>query len=231
MDRRTIDRKAVSLRRDVMAFVQQRFPDAANPRDYLHPKYAAEFLGYAFEERGDLDLELRSVDDAARKKVGVITGLLDRKERKIAVSERFSPAEKRFAGAHELGHLRLHPFVETIHRDRLPKGSRTPRSRTEVEADWFAATYLMPKKWIERDVEEKYGERPIRVGPGLLWWLSPDDPDRFELPSADELDVEKAIATCTNIGSGHFVSLADEYGVSVEAMARRLRELNLVEIA
>lgn len=223
-----IERKAATLRRQVMEYAKCQYPEAKNARAYLHARYAAEFLRYTYTERPDLDVELRLTDESAGKKVGVITGLLDRAEKVIAVSDRFSPAEKRYSAWHELGHLVLHPSMSKLHRDRLPNGQAI-KPPIEMEADYFAAVYGMPRKWITQDVEAKFGELPIKVSQNLLWWLSRNDPECFEFSNVDELDVEKTIATCTNIGNGPFVSLAEEYGVSAEAMARRLRELRLVD--
>lgn len=199
--------------------VQRRQPTVTNARQFLHPRYAAEVLGYEFQVRGDLDLELRSVDATAARKRGVITGLLDREKHVIAVSERYSPEEQRFAGAHELGHLILHPDLPRMHRDR----SDRPTTGTERSADQFAAAYTMPVKWVRDDVRDKFRQYPIKVTDTLAWWLDREDPERFLHSNPEQdLDLAVAVASCSTTGSGHFLSLREEYGVTGQAMAWRL---------
>ena len=225
MDDRITD-EAVKLRSQVLNYVRERNPKASNARQYLHPRYAAEMLGYRFQVRDDLDVELRLVDATAAAKRGVITGLLDRRNRVIAVSQRYSPEEQRFAGAHELGHLILHPGLPAMHRDRLDRRTNDPLERS---ADEFAAAYLMPPKWVYRDVTAKFGQCPIRVTEDVAWWLDRQEPERF-LHANPERDIELALAlaNCSTIGSQHFHSLQEEYGVTAQAMAWRLVELQLV---
>ena len=71
------------------------------------------------------------------------------------------------------------------------------------------------------------GQLSIKPDDDLLWRLDANDPDRFSRPDADDPMLEKLIAKHNDLGQ--FISLKDEYGVSTEAMARRLRELNLVQ--
>ena len=209
-----------------MKEVMRQHPDPTNARLYLHPRYAATVLGYDFQVRGDLDAELRSVDAAAARKRGVITGLLDRDERVIAVSERYSPEEQRFTGAHELGHLVLHPDLPTMHRDRNDRPTRDPLER---DANQFAAAYLMPAKWIRDDILDKFGECPLRVNDTLAWWLDREDPERFlHADRKRDVDLALAVASCTSLGNGHFCSMHNEYGVTAQAMAWRLIDLEVI---
>lgn len=228
MDKKTIQREAAKLRGEVLRHVKSRNPDARNAKQYLHPKYAFEMKGVTYEERPDLDLELRVVGEATSFKRSVVTGRLDRRRRVVATSERPSPAERLFTAAHELGHWVLHED-EIEHRDR-PVGAQARRPRREREADEFAAAYLMPRKWVEKDLKGRLGASPISVDENLAWWLDHTDHERLLVPNIDA-DKERAmaIAVCTNIGMGHFRSLADEYGVTAKAMALRLMELGLIE--
>ena len=221
-----VRREAAKLRRQVLDHVRKRYPQASNARQYLHPSYAAEMLGYEFQVRDDLDLELRLVDATAAAKRGVITGLLDRPNRVVAVSQRYSPEEQRFAGAHELGHLILHPGLPAMHRDRLDRPTNDPLERG---ANGFAAAYLMPARWIRGDVKAKFGQCPIRVTENIAWWLDRQDPERF-LHANPERDhaLALALANCSTIGSERFPSMQEEYGVTAQAMAWRLVELQLI---
>lgn len=228
MDKKTIQREAAKLRRRVLEYVTSHNPRAKNAKQYLHPKYAFEMLGVTYEERPDLDLELRVVGEQKRFKRSVIKGRLDRRNKTVATSERSSLAERRFTAAHELAHWILHKgMIE--HRDR-PVDVRAPRPRREREADEFAAAYLMPSKWVAEDLERRFGSLPVNVDENLAWWLDQTDHERLLVPNADaDFERAKAIAVCTNVGAGHFCSLADEYGVSAKAMALRLLELGLIK--
>ena len=222
-----IRRYAAKERQDTIAWMRQRFPDERNWKELLHPRLAIERHGYEYEERGDLDLELRVVGSPKVWKRSVCSGLLDRVGRLVAVSERSSPEERRFSAGHELGHINLHPDMEAAHRDRLT-GRKEKRPRREREADLFAVYYLMPKKWVISDVLQKFGSVPIVVDEHVAWWLDRDDHERFyEARFAKELAM--AVAGCSTLGGAHFRSLKEEYAVSAEAMAKRLQELSLID--
>ena len=242
MDKKTIQREAAKLRREVLNYVKSHNPRAQNAKQYLHPKYAFEMLGVTYEERPDLDLELRVFGEQKRFKRSVIKGRLDRRNKTVATSERSSLAERRFTAAHELAHWVLHKgMIE--HRDR-PSDQVGAKPRREREADEFAAAYLMPRKWVTKDLRTRFGTSPVNVDENLAWWLDQTDPERLldqsyrdgsvvldsNTPDADcERVKAMAIAVCTSVGAGHFCSLADEYGVSATAMALRLLELDLIK--
>ena len=86
----------------------------------------------------------------------------------------------------------------------------------------------MPPKWIATDLSHRFGNLPIEVGEMLAWWLDKEDWERLLTPDAD-FERSKAISICTNVGNGHFRSMAEEYGVTPAAMALRFMELNLVK--
>ena len=225
-----MERAAGKVRRQVLADVRSRMPDAKDARRFLHPKYAFEMMGVTYEERPDLDMELRLVGERSGVKTSVIAGRLDRRRKVVATSERLSPEERRFTAAHELGHLVLHKDV-IEHRDR-PIDVLTPRPKHEREADMFAAAYLMPRKWVSRDLEDRFGSLPIKVDENLAWWLDRTDHERLLEPSADaDFERARAIAICTNVGGRHFRSMREVYGVTATAMAWRLIELELIKRA
>ena len=223
-----IQREAATLRNEVLRHVKSLFPDATNARKYLHPKYAFRMMGFIYEERPNLDMELRVVGESTGIRRSVIAGRLDRRSKVVATSESLPPEERLFTAAHELGHLVLHEHA-IEHRDR-PIDLLTQRPEHEKEADAFAAAYLMPSKWIARDLESRFGSVPIRVDENLAWWLDKNDYERLLRPSEDaDIERAKAVSVCTNVGEGHFVSIKDEYGVTVTAMALRLIELDVIK--
>lgn len=93
---------------------------------------------------------------------GDLSGFLyrDSEQAVIGVNTSHSPTRQNFTIAHELGHLLLHD-QEQLHLDR---GFRV-RLRSEIssqgtdlaeqEANFFAASLLMPRSFIERDLENE----------------------------------------------------------------------------
>lgn len=80
-----------------------------------------------------------------------ISGAYDKKNRSIYIAQSDSYSRKAFTIAHELGHYVLHESkdVETLTRaEALRLGEKKPD--IEQEADWFAASLLMPRKMLER---------------------------------------------------------------------------------
>ena len=228
MDKKTIRREAVRLRKQVLEHVKLRCPTAENARRYLHPRFAFEMMGFVYEERPDLDLELRVLGEPSGVKRTVIAGRLDRLNKTVATSERQPPAERLFTAAHELGHLVLHAD-EIQHRDRPIDLLAKQKPLIERQADVFAAAYLMPARWIAKDLESRFGSSPVVVNEFLAWWLDPTDYERFLRPNKDaDFERAKAVSVCNCVGGEHFTSLAEAYGVTPTAMAYRLLELGLI---
>jgi Zn-dependent peptidase ImmA (M78 family) len=113
----------------------------------------------------------------------------------IGVNADHHPNRQNFTAAHELGHFLLHEF-DDVHVDRQFKvwlRSETSSQGTddeEKEANLFAAEFLMPARFLEKDVET-IGE--------------------FDL--LDEKVIQR---------------LAEDYGVSAQAMTFRLTYLGYV---
>lgn len=227
-----IEREARDLRNRVLRNVKAYEPNAKNARSYLDGRYAAEFLRFKFEKHPELDMSLGLVGHANRWRRTGIAGMIDRPDRLIVVSEKFSEEEQRFTGLHEVGHAVLHPELRGAHRDR-PIGSSKPRAELgplEWEADQFAVAYSMPEAWFVKDVEDRFMKVPIEVDEGLLWRLDPGDPDRFFRTRRDDLDLEKAIVSYAGFGQSiQFPSLKAIYGMSLTATALRVKELKLVD--
>jgi Zn-dependent peptidase ImmA (M78 family) len=93
---------------------------------------------------------------------GDLSGFLyrDKDQAVIGVNTSHSPARQKFTIAHELGHLLLHD-QEQLHVDhgfrvRLRSDlSSQGTDEAEQEANFFAASLLMPKEFIERDLADK----------------------------------------------------------------------------
>lgn len=81
--------------------------------------------------------------------------IIDGDNRIISINKAESPVRKRFTVAHELGHILLH-YDQELNVDLKPirlnrdSSSSMGESWREVEANYFAASILMPTEQIER---------------------------------------------------------------------------------
>ena len=93
---------------------------------------------------------------------GDLSGFLyrDKAQSVIGVNTSHSQARQNFTIAHELGHLLLHD-QEQLHVDRefrvrlRSDVSSQGTDEAEQEANFFAASLLMPREFIERDLADE----------------------------------------------------------------------------
>lgn len=112
----------------------------------------------------DLGIELRSGD------LGDVSGVLVRQGTSaiIGTNSTQSPQRQRFTIAHELGHFLLHEGI-TNHVDRSYRvnyrsaESSQATNVEEIEANFFAATILMPKLMLDAESAELAVDNDERV--------------------------------------------------------------------
>ncbi|WP_133490612.1 ImmA/IrrE family metallo-endopeptidase [Alcanivorax sp. 24] len=205
---------------------ERLFPNGDwTPTQLCDPRIACEVLDISYEELPYIDSRFARADEGK-----VLAGLIDRQAGRIVVSDALPDPVMRFTAAHEVGHWCLHPG-HILHRDMPVSGSDVPSLRSEIEqqADYFAACFLMPKKSIIKAFQNRFRvQLPLHFTDVLAYWLSPNDADSLISAPQSSLAREKALAQCTGLTSQRFQSLADEFKVSVGAMALRIRELGLV---
>lgn len=192
-----------------------------HPIDVLDPQLAAELLGFNFTLHPSLGWMVNG-----RRRVSV-AGLIDQSTRSIQVATDADPRVMRFTAAHEIGHAILHPDQTGLHRDQPLDGGRRSRDRTELEADKFATYFLLPEKLLVEEFKSRF------FGPFAL-----DEQTAFALLSKSIYEALKNLPTLRHVArklastayynGRHFVPLSESFGVSVEAMAIRLEELELV---
>lgn len=188
----------------------------------LDPAVAARVLDLEYEERAFIPSMHASFGGA---------GMIDRDRGVISISTQFSHQIQRFTGAHEIGHLTLHPNVGAggrVHRDRPIISTHVAgKPLYEQEADYFAACFLAPARLVIEEFNKRFGPQPLMLDENLAWHLLRDSfADLYAEPRA--LKFETAIASSRTLDGRHFTSLADHFSVSSGAMAIRLRELDLV---
>lgn len=158
-----------------------------------------------------------------------VAGVIDQPQKIVAISNGFPYEVQKFTAAHELGHAFLHD-QPILHRD-IPvdcPGKRETRDKTEIEADKFATYFLMPTKWIKSEFGKRYTEN--------IFQINEDSAFKFGGLSSIELKNEcknlrglsRKLSSGEFFNNSKFISLAELFNVSVEAMAIRLEELNLV---
>jgi Zn-dependent peptidase ImmA (M78 family) len=227
MDRRSIQSKVRELHKELWYRQDELWPGRQlTAIQMLEPKAAAEVLGLSYEEYPDLG----SSTFRFRGQQMRVAGLLDRQASKIAVSTEFPVKTIRFTAAHEIGHWVLHPG-EIMHRDRPMDGSRMPvgqQAPIELEANYFAACFLMPENLLRTIFGEMFGPEPFVFDDAVAFYLGKGDSESLLRAEENALDREFALARCTSLGGPQFISLADRFRVADSAMARRLKELKLI---
>lgn len=142
-----------------------------------------------------------------------------------------NPGEAAFSLAHELGHAVLHGrAVECLggRADRPPRsvrrGVRQPMpsivSSLESDANRFAAELLMPRKPVSEHFRNLFGVESLKSGSTEAMLLTKVG------AGASVYQVARALADYKV--STNMKSLAEQFGTSSDAMARRLAELDLV---
>jgi len=184
-----------------------------------------EVLRWTFEEPKEIE-HIGMVGGSERE----IAGLLERSSRTVSVASKYSPQIRRFTAAHELGHLILHNAVQSF-REAPVTDDRLQRRRTpiEMEADLFAAEYLMPSALVRGFYKKSFGE--------AIEASSIDDEIAFyfvgghspsTLRSMELLELAKIVAQTPPFTTPDAKPLTEIFGVSAFAMAIQLLDLELV---
>ncbi len=203
------------------------FPDRrhVDPLELLDPILTLRFLGFEcnlVESLGQYALEGQNVE---------VAGTVDASGRSVEVSRQFEPPVRKFTAAHELGHAILHP-AQALHRDRAFDGTqlRDPRDRTEWEADVFATYFLMPDKLVRARFEALFRTSEFVLNEETAFALNAGDIEELRARYIETRHLSRLLAKTTYYDGCHFDSLAQQFGVSFEAMAIRLEELRLIKL-
>ena len=128
-----------------------------------------------------------------------------------------------------MGHSILHK-QPILHRD-IPVDcieNRGGFNKVEKEADKFASYFLMPTKMLKTEFEEIFLSK--------IFELNEDSAFDFGGKSLTDLkrecktlrELSRKLASTESFTGKRFSSLSKRFGVSIEAMAIRLEELDLV---
>jgi Zn-dependent peptidase ImmA (M78 family) len=104
-----------------------------------------------------------------------------------------------------------------------------PKDAIEREADKFATFFLMPGKHVENLFKETFGTDCFVLNNETTFYLGEGSISEFKAKCTDRRGLALHLATLDHYRVNSFYSMADVFGVSAMAMARRLEELGLVE--
>ncbi|MES2976358.1 MAG: ImmA/IrrE family metallo-endopeptidase [Pseudomonadota bacterium] len=229
MDKARIDLEVAMLHRTIWTRRRELSSDAnPSPLTLIEPRLVAtRLLGLEYEIRPSIG------GDGSRANGAPAAGFLDRSRGIIAVSEQFSEEVRRFTVAHEIAHFLLHDWIgaKVVHRDLPPIAAGVvPRPRHEVEADYFAASMLMPQKLVTKALAARFGAARLNADDEITsFYLASEGSKGFFEPRRDRLSFASAIARAESFAGRRFASLAGCFGVSVRAMAIRLDELGMAQ--
>jgi Zn-dependent peptidase ImmA (M78 family) len=194
-----------------------------DPIEILDPAIAFGAIDFTVEA----DLDLGELEERGER--SVVAGVLDRRNQKVQVASQLAPHVRNFTLAHELGHLVLHQG-SGLHRDRALDGSGGNRSsdRSEVEADLFAAFFLMPEKLVRPAFSRRFAAATFIIDEVTAFALRAEPVASVRRRFRNVRDLARHLASTELYNGVPFESLATEFRLSVEAMAIRLEQLALV---
>jgi len=195
-----------------------------DPVDILDPSIAFRSIGYEYDIYETLD----NYSNGAKFK---IAGLIDQSNKKVYISNHFSREIQRFTSAHELGHALMHQG-SGLHRDRALDGSpvKGKKEKIEVEADKFAAFFLMPKNLVINRFKQLFGTHTFTLDDATIFALDPGNMMNLMAKKNNLRSISRTLAETAHFNNQHFIPLSKQFRVSVEAMAIRLEELKLINI-
>lgn len=193
-----------------------------DPIQILEPGYAIECFGYEFAIEDTLG-EMRKDGQVIE-----VAGIIDNSEMRARISRRFRPDILRFTSAHELGHIVLHNETG-LHRDRSFDGIKsTAREKSELQADKFASYFLMPAKLLKAQFVDRFLTEHFSLNEETSFALARCSLDELTRRIENRRALSQILAEAKSYNGRRFTSLVEQFGVSREAMAIRLEEVDLV---
>jgi len=197
---------------------------SVSPIEIADPIVALQGIGYsvsAFEALGQHSESGETFE---------VAGIINNPESEVQISLAFAPAVRSFTLAHELGHALLHNAA-VLHRDRAVDStvSGKKRDKIESEADRFASSFMMPEKLVRAEFERRFHSTPFELSQASAFALTGKKMNDLQSRIRSTGDLARFLASADQYNGGYFHSLAEQFGVSIEAMANRLRDLGLVK--
>ncbi len=195
----------------------------SDPTIVIDPAKGLELLGFSISYEEDLGSYYSDSGDVK------IAGVINDETKSVHVSRQFPQSTLCFTAAHELGHAVLHDTSSSIHRDRALNGETLSREQIELEADKFATFFLMPAKLVQSRFIEIFGTKSFSLTEDTAFALSCSSLMKVRKKYKTLRHISRLLAGTKSYGGRNLYSLADQFRVSVGAMAIRLEELDLIE--
>ncbi|WP_057937891.1 cyclodeaminase/cyclohydrolase family protein [Algoriphagus resistens] len=217
-----------NIEKTVRALQLELYSEAEN-KDFssvIDAEKALRFLGYdviPVDSLGAFDDYDGNVEAA---------GEVDNIKKVVRISTKYPPWVQKFTMTHELGHAILHyKSLTVLHRDRALESGvvHIKRSQIEVQADKFAALFLMPRKEMLKQFEVRFGSVRLHINQDISFALSGTGLIELKKKYSDRRRLSRFLASTTLFGGVSFASLTEQFNVSMEAMAIRIEELDLVD--
>ncbi len=185
-------------------------------------------LGWRYEELEELGAV--RIENPWAERNALVDGMSNPLTRTISVAKRQERTQLRFTVAHEVGHAIYDSDIVRL-RERAGRGPQD-KSR-ERNADRFATELLMPAQPVSEAMSKRFG--------GAIDGTIPRDDLAHFISSGVHRTIPPTVlarmpqvrraalfATADNFSGPHFKPLVERFDVSVETMAIRLLELELV---
>lgn len=159
-----------------------------------------------------------------------VLGIIDQPNKIVAVSNNYSEQIQKFTAAHELGHALLHQ-QSIMHRDIKSddNGHLAPRDKSEIQADKFAAYFLMPTKLVKIEFQKRFSSDLFKIDENSAFKFGGRNISELKKECKNIRGLSMKLASTNLFGGENFISLSEMFNVSIVSMARRLEELNLLE--
>lgn len=156
-----------------------------------------------------------------------IAGQISKSEKLVVISKDLPPEVRNFTAAHELGHALLHDGMDILHRDRpLDGSSNGTKDVREIQADKFASCFLMPRNNVRVVFQSIFLIEKFTINQNTLFALGFRSISEFRNKYRNLRSLSRFIAKYQD---KTYQPLHQVFQVSVEAMAIRLEELDLVQ--
>jgi len=187
---------------------------------------AFSFLGYEIKR----DPSLGTFDELGGEVE--TAGTVDNIKKVVRISTKYRPSIQRFTLAHELGHAILHhKTMATLHRDKALEFRIEDKKRIPIEAqaDKFAAFFLMPKLEMKKQFMTRFYLDNLKIEENVAFQILGKSLGELKKKHKKKRELSRLFASTTFFAGNSFVSLSEHFKVSVEAMAIRIEELELID--
>ncbi|WP_186297764.1 ImmA/IrrE family metallo-endopeptidase [Sedimenticola selenatireducens] len=221
-----IEQLAHEIQVEIWNLRQQMWPDGVptDPVDLLDPSITLGAIGFNYALSDSLGY---FPDRGTGTKVA---GYIDQSKKSVRISRHLPYETLRFTAAHELGHAILHNDIR-MHRDRAIDGSVSRagrREQIEVEADKFASVFLMPEKLLRIRFKQIFMCERFALNHETAFALDPSGLLKLNNKNITRRELARILAKAERYNTRHVIPLFMQFKVSMEAMAIRIEELDLI---